>query len=244
MSTWAYLASLAGAQKRVPGRGAPSVAIPGEKLSAQLSSSPAVPGRAAPQVIFLPRPVLPLPGSQAQRPAVPTAAQIQVSSLRRRRSGGGGGGGGAVRLIFPLRCPQLPQPPGDRPSSNPRRQQGSLQRPGLGKARKTGTEPPSLQRALSNTGAGPGAFPCLGLSPCRKKRAKPGTARTSWSPAHPSSQSCGTWLAPPNPTATPPGLRGRFPKRPEGRAWAPLPQKPPVEQPGPVRAPKKAEGST
>lgn len=105
MSTWAYLASLAGAEKRVPGRGAPSVAIPGEKLSAQLSSSPAVPGRAAPQVIFLPRPVLPLPGSQAQRPAVPTAAQIQVSSLRRRRSGGGGGGSPHFSSSVPSAAP-------------------------------------------------------------------------------------------------------------------------------------------
>lgn len=179
------------------------MAIPGEKLPAQLSSSPAVPGQAAPQVIFLPRPVLPLPGSQAQRPAVPTAAQIQVPSLWRRRWRGR-----EVRLIFPLWCPRLPQPPGDGPSSNPRCQQGSLQRPGLRKARKTGTEPPSLQGALSHTQAGPGQAPSpvWACRPAGRKGLRQEQPGPHGLPPHPFSQSCGTWLAPPNHTVTPLGL--------------------------------------
>lgn len=56
VSTRAYLASLLGAKRRVPGRGGPSMAILGERLPAQLSSSPAVLSQADPQVIFLPHP--------------------------------------------------------------------------------------------------------------------------------------------------------------------------------------------
>lgn len=56
VSARAYVASLLGAKRGIPGRGGPSVAILGAKLPAQLSSSPAVLSQADPQVIFLPRP--------------------------------------------------------------------------------------------------------------------------------------------------------------------------------------------
>lgn len=173
VSARAYVASLLGAKRGIPGRGGPSVAILGAKLPAQLSSSPAVLSQADPQVIFLPRPA----PSRVMGPKISCSNSCSNPGPKPVATPPGGG---RVPFIFPLWCRRLPQPHGDKPSSNPRLALGSFQRPGLGKARKTGTEPPSLQGAMRNGWAGPGQAPspiwaCLPKAP---QRAKAETART------------------------------------------------------------------
>ena len=160
VSARAYVASLLGAKTGIPGRGGPSVAILGAKLPAQLSSSPAVLSQADPQVIFLPRPA-------PSRVMGPKTSCSNSCSNPGPKPVATPPGGGRVPFIFPLWCRRLPQPHGDKPSSNPRLALGSFQRPGLGKARKNRDRAPfppgSHEERLGR--AWPSPFPYLGLSP-------------------------------------------------------------------------------
>lgn len=135
VSARAYVASLLGAKRGIPGRGGPSVAILGAKLPAQLSSSPAVLSQADPQVIFLPRPA-------PSRVMGPKTSCSNSCSNPGPKPVATPPGGGRVPFIFPLWCPVgCPSLTGTNPHQIPDSRWEASRGLGSGRQGKPGQSP-------------------------------------------------------------------------------------------------------